>query len=179
LPSGIYTLTRNPGLVITTGLTGASQAITGLSAGTYTFVSVNSVGCISPVSVNAIVNANPTVSVSAGGPTTFCSGGNVTLTLTASGGSNLTYQWYKDGNALGGATGNVYSASQSGVYTVIVTNEFGCFITSNSTNIIVNALPTDAIDNGAIVGTSCGGAATLTASTDAESASFQWYKMEL
>jgi hypothetical protein len=52
--------------------------------------------------------------ISAGGVTTFCKGGSVLLTSTAA----ANNQWYKDGIAVGGATGGTFSADANGVYTV-------------------------------------------------------------
>lgn len=58
LPSGNWTVTRNPGGVTTTG-SGSSTTITGLDAGTYSF-SVSQTGCATSPSVNAVLNAAPT-----------------------------------------------------------------------------------------------------------------------
>ena len=41
-----------------------------------------------------------------------------------------TYQWYRNGSILSGATSNSYTPSQTGNYTVKVTNAGGCNITS-------------------------------------------------
>lgn len=62
-----------------------------------------------------VVNA----SITAGGSTTFCSGGSVVL--TANSGSSQTYQWKKDGSSISGATNITYTATSSGSYTVKVT----------------------------------------------------------
>lgn len=51
----------------------------------------------------------------------FCAGRS--SLLTASGGT--TYQWYKDGFALSGATGTTYNATAEGKYTALVTDN-GC-----------------------------------------------------
>ncbi|MEA2274694.1 MAG: hypothetical protein QOI98_3402, partial [Solirubrobacteraceae bacterium] len=59
--------------------------------------------------------ATPTVN--AGGPTTFCTGGSVTLTSSSASGN----QWYLDGNPIGGETQQQYVATATGGYTVIVT----------------------------------------------------------
>ena len=53
-----WTLTRTPGLISTTG-TGTSKTITGLATGTYTYTVKNSVGCISAVSDNVVIEAQP------------------------------------------------------------------------------------------------------------------------
>jgi hypothetical protein len=61
------------------------------------------------ITVNSIPSA-PTIIAS--GNTTFCEGGNVTLTSTAPSGN----QWYKDGVAITGATNATYIATAGGSY---------------------------------------------------------------
>ncbi|MBP8917388.1 MAG: T9SS type A sorting domain-containing protein, partial [Chitinophagales bacterium] len=48
------------------------------------------------------------------------------LKLKANVGAGLTYQWYMDGNAIGGATSSIYFATAVGDYYVVVTNASGC-----------------------------------------------------
>jgi oligosaccharide reducing-end xylanase len=48
------------------------------------------------------VNAAPNASITPAGPTTFCSGGSVTL--NANTGSGLSYQWLLNGNNISAAT---------------------------------------------------------------------------
>jgi len=43
-----------------------------------------------------------------------------------------SYHWYKDGNPIGGATTDSYTAVSSGSYTVRYTNGFGCMGTSEA-----------------------------------------------
>ena len=65
----------------------------------------------------AIVNARPAVPIiSVNGPTTFCAGGNVTLTST----SGTSYLWST------GATTQSIVVTTSGNYTVQVANALGC-----------------------------------------------------
>lgn len=89
------------------------------------------------------VNAPPsTPSVTAGGATTFCAGGSVTLTSNASSGN----QWYKDGAIISGETNTTYTATTSGSYTVIAT--VGCASSpSSATSVTVNPRPTVSISN--------------------------------
>lgn len=49
--------------------------------------------------------------------------------------STYTYQWYKDGIAISGATSSTYGASNSGSYTVKVTSKAGKEVTSSSYNV--------------------------------------------
>jgi glucose/arabinose dehydrogenase len=60
--------------------------------------------------------ATCTAMIQPGGPTTFCSGGNVTL--NANQGPGYTYQWKKDNVNISGATGPSYNTSTEGDYQV-------------------------------------------------------------
>ncbi len=108
-------------------------------AGSYGVVVTNSNGCsaTSPVLVPVVVNPLPTSTVNSSGPDTFCQNQSVTLTTPLSGG--VTYQWYKNNVALTGQTTNTYIATQTGAYTMKVTNtSTGCFSTSPVTTVLLN-----------------------------------------
>ena len=64
--------------------------------------------------------------------TTFCIGESVNLSVSS---DFLSYQWYVDGEAIDGATTSSYVASESGDYTVVVTNSLGCSVTSDELSI--------------------------------------------
>jgi subtilisin family serine protease len=49
-------------------------------------------------------------------------GNSSTFSVTASGTDPLTYQWYKDGSVLGGATASSYEATEEGAYYCVVSN---------------------------------------------------------
>ena len=122
---------------IITGATASSYSAT--QSGNYTLKVING-SCNATSSATAVtVNPNPTATITAGGATTFCQGGSVTL--TASSATNNTYQWYNNGNSISNATSSVYSATQSGNYTVKVTNG-ACNATSSATAVTVNSNPT-------------------------------------
>jgi hypothetical protein len=90
----------------------------------------------SPVSVT--VNPSPSATISTTSPTSFCAGGNITL--TASSGTGYTYQWYKNGGILTGAIQPTYIANTGGNYTVVTTIGV-CSKTSVATVITVLANP--------------------------------------
>ncbi len=83
--------------------------------------------------VAVTVNPTPaTPSISAGGSTTFCTGGNVVLTST----SGIGYLWSN------GAKTQSITVSNSGNYSVQVSNASGCYsASSTAVNITVNTIP--------------------------------------
>ncbi len=95
------------------------------------------------------------VSATAGGPLTFCQGGNVVLTSSAA----LNNTWSNT------ATTQGITVSTSGSYTVTTTNAAGCVATSAPIVVLVNALPTTPTITPAGSTTFCqGGSVVLTSS---------------
>jgi hypothetical protein len=77
----------------------------------------------------------PIPTISAGGPTTFCSGSSVLLTANSTVAG--TYQWFNGGVAIGGETNSTYTATAAGTYTVVVTST--CASSSAPTTVNVPA----------------------------------------
>lgn len=121
---------------------------------------------------NFVAKALCTASISAGGTTTFCSGGSVNLTATMAG-SGLTYQWRLNGNPITGATNQVYSATTSGSYTAVVTNNSPCTATSNTIVVTVNTTPIATITPQSSTSFCTGGSVVLTGSSGT-GYTYQW-----
>ncbi|HET7434676.1 MAG TPA: carboxypeptidase regulatory-like domain-containing protein, partial [Thermoanaerobaculia bacterium] len=144
------------------GATGQQYVAT--ATGNYTVV-VTTSGCSSAASAATSVTANPTPAtptITPGGPTTFCTGGSVTLTSSSASGN----QWSLNGTPIGGATGQQYIANASGNYTVIVTTS-GCpSAASAATSVTVNPIPaTPTISAGGPTTFCTPGSVTLTSSS--------------
>ncbi len=140
-----------------------SQAYVATASGDYT-VQVTTSGCSGGVSAPTTVTVNPipaTPTVTPGGPTTFCTGGSVTLTSSNATGN----QWYLNGNPIGGATNQTYVATASGAYTVTVTTT-GCISAPSAPTVVtVNPIPaTPTITPGGPTTFCAGGSVTLTSS---------------
>lgn len=116
------------------GATSASLLVN--ATGNYTCMAYSDCDTNTSSIITVTVNKNPKAIISAGGPTTFCAGGNVTLTETPSGG--CTYQWFKGAAAIPGATGTTYVATTTGNYKCRVTKTAtGCFKLSNAIAVLV------------------------------------------
>ena len=114
----------------------SNGVVTGIYGGTViiTYTVTNSFGCTSSVNYTVSVIPMPAnTTIAAGGPTSFCYGGSVTLYSNC----NLGNQWYKNGILIPGATGTSYVATTTGNYYVVVGNGIGCTATSNSIYVYV------------------------------------------
>jgi hypothetical protein len=124
-------------------LSGANaSSLLATQGGSYTVQVTAANGCFATSAATQItVNETPTISISADGPVSFCEGGIVQLTATASNGS--TIQWEKDGVALSGATGATFTASAAGIYSARATSPSNCSSTSGA--IVVTVSPIESV----------------------------------
>ncbi len=147
-------------------------------AGNYTVVVTNSNGCSVVSSVSAVTASNaPSGTIS--GNLSICSGGSTTLNanVTAGTGTITGYQWQLNGTDIGGATGMTYVTSNSGSYTVVVTNSAGCSMTTPPVTVNIGVNPTVSITGNPAL---CSGSTTtLTASAVAGTGSITNYQWQL
>ena len=132
-------------------------------SGNYTVVYTDGNGCSTESAAMAVTATTPPAqpAISASGPTSFCSGGNVTLTSSSATGN----QWKLNGVPLGGEVNPSLVATASGNYTVVVTDGNNCSSESAPTTVTVNPVPAvPTITAGGPTTFCSGGSVTLTAS---------------
>ncbi len=116
-----------------------AQSYVATVAGNYSVSVTTGAGCNGTSATTAVTNTTaPSPTITPSGPTTFCSGGSVTLTCSAA----ATYQWLLNGVAINSATGQTFSATASGSYSVTVTNGGGCTGTSPAVSVTVTSATT-------------------------------------
>lgn len=154
-----------------TTISGASgSSYTATLAGNYT-VTISSGACTVVSGVQTVhVGALPVATLTAVGPTTFCSGGSVVL--NASTGSGYTYQWRRNGTTIAGATGGSYTATQAGSYAALVISA-GCVAETQATAVSVNSTSTAPLAAGGPTAFCTGGSVVLS-TTDGSGNSYVW-----
>ena len=140
---------------------------------TYTITDPSCSGS-STVTQNITLNiTTPTApTISAATATTFCQGGSVLLTSSATSGN----QWYKDNNEIVGATAPSYTASVAGTYTVVTKNTYNCSSPASvGVIVVVKDLPLATINGGVTLAfVDC--SATTIQLTASPGSSYVWYR---
>jgi uncharacterized repeat protein (TIGR01451 family) len=135
-----------------------TQSITAGTSGSYTVQAVNVSGCTSAPSAPLAVTVNPipaTPAITADGPTSFCSGEDVTLTAS----NGASWLWSN------GATTQSITVNASGSFSVQVNDANGCPSASSApVNVAVTPAPVATITAGGPTSFCAGGSVTLTAS---------------
>ncbi len=146
----------------------AGSGFTNLAAGSYNVVVRDANGCTSSQTVNVVpsvvpvINATPTVNVSCNG------GSNGIITINASSGSPPLQ--YSIDNGATFQAGNAFSGLTAGSYAVMVTDVYGCTVTSTVSvsdppaiviSGVVTADATCGSSNGSLTVNASGGTGTL------------------
>lgn len=117
-----------------------------IAGGYYEIEVTDANGCAGDTTFFIAEYPNPSVSISTPSYYALCSGGPP-ATLYATSQSGMSYQWFHDGNPVGGNTSS-YSTNTPGFYWVVVTDANGCSATSNQLELV---------DCAAVGGTCVGG----------------------
>jgi hypothetical protein len=165
------------------GATSATYNPTNITSTTYyrVLLSATGSGCgtaqTNTVTVNVV--ADPAITTQPVGGT-ICTGGSITLSMAASGGTpSLTYQWYRNGSSISGATNPSYAATTAGTYYCIASASGSGCGTAQTNTVTVTVVADPAITTQPVGGTICtGGSITLSmaASGGTPSLTYQWYR---
>ena len=117
------------------------------SGATFSVVVSNSAGSVTSNNATLTVNPDPVAPTITSQPAsqTINAGQTATFSVTASGTAPLSYQWFQNGTAIGGATSSSYTTpaetvSNSGTqFSVTVSNSAGS-VTSNNATLTVNGV---------------------------------------
>jgi hypothetical protein len=108
---------------------GSTAATLAASAGgVYTVSVTNAGGCTDTETITVTVNEAPSAFIVTSGATTFCQGGEVSLTAQA----GNSYVWSNN------ATTQSIAVSTAGTYSVTILSPNGCSVTSNAITVDVN-----------------------------------------
>ena len=121
-----------------TGDNTAATTVSPTSTTTYTVTGTDQNGCSATASATITLRESPTANIS--GNLSFCQGESSLLTVTGNG----SYLWD------GGSTQNSITVSESGVYSVTVTNDIGCSTVANAT-VTAYALPNVTISGNTVL----------------------------
>ena len=142
------------------------------TTGSYSVLIIDINGCTANSNtLNVTVNPVPNPIIS--GITSICEGDSSVLSINPSVGS--IYQWRANGININGATNYNYVLTTPELYSVNVTNSFGCSATSPSVSITVNPLPTTSVIASNTT-SFCQGGSTMLSSSNNIVITYQWFK---
>jgi PKD repeat protein len=133
----------------------------------YTVIGSSQEGCTASITFNVQVHPNPAPVITADGPSVFCAGGSVNLTVSPVVTGDII-DWSTNEST---ATINV---NTSDVITVTITSAHGCPGTSAPMTVTVNPIPVAQITPAGPI-TICTGNPTILTATTGSGYSYQWY----
>lgn len=170
------------GGVAISGATGSSYTVlaTAANAASYKVKVTNGAGSVTSATATLTVVGPPTIT-SQPSNLTVGVGSTATFTVTATGTGSLTYQWYKNGTAISGATSTSYttpatlSGDSGATFYVRVSNSAGT-IQSSTVTLTVDQAPV-IVTQPTSLSVTVGQTATFSVSATASGVlTYQWYK---
>ena len=175
---------RKDGVAIS-GATAATLSIPNLqaaNAGLYTVVIANAAGSVTSDPATLNVTTPPAIT-SQPHAQTVITGGSATFSVSATGGTSLTYQWRKNGTAITGANGPTFvinnaQAADAGNYDVLIANALGGTASSLAQLSVVtaSAAPVITAQPASKTGLAGSSIALSVAASGAPSPGYQWRK---
>ena len=108
------------------GATLATSPTTNLGAGSYSVQVTDAQGCAGTSEFTIDVAPDPNLNITTADFTGFCLNSNfVTISALVNADGDFQYQWFQNGAPVGGNT-PTYTTNQYGLYTAMVTNQYGC-----------------------------------------------------
>ncbi|MFC2080501.1 PKD domain-containing protein, partial [Bacteroidota bacterium] len=152
-----------------------SNSLTVKTSGTYSVDVTNISACVVSSFNQIEVNVRelpdlPTVDLS--GPTTFCEGNNVELSVTAN--PAYTYQWKNSAGNITGQTATTYTATTSEGYYLEVRSADGCIVETSPKAVIVKPIPAQPTISASSALDFCNGDSVVLSVTDNPEYSYQW-----
>ncbi|MDW3197270.1 MAG: PKD-like domain-containing protein [Cytophagales bacterium] len=118
-----------------------TNTLTVEEAGLYEF-RVQTLGdCSQSISQDVAIVERANVEIDASSENEVCLEEDFVLTSVVTGGVASSYQWFRDGTAISGATGTTYTTGIEGAYQVVVNSAGACPDTSNVVNLTFFAEP--------------------------------------
>lgn len=136
-PNGPTSFCQGGSVVLTTGSANSylwsnsatTQSIVVQTGGNYSVTLTNANGCASTSSLISVTVYST--------PITPTITQNTNVLMSSSSNNN---QWYFNGNPISGATSQFYTATQSGFYSVSVSNSYSCSSMSASVNVVTTGM---------------------------------------
>jgi hypothetical protein len=156
-------------------LVGMSNTFVARQTGTYTLTARNpESGCenITDEQVAVVVNPTPSIPSLSYGQTTVCQGTGVNFSTVNN--PSLNYQWFRNNEAISGATTNQLTAIQSGEHKLQVSNTGGCSSETEPVAVTVNPIPATPLINQPSSNSICSGDSVLLSISAMENVNYQW-----
>jgi hypothetical protein len=169
--SVVLSITPDNGTTYTWSNNATGSSITATTGGDYTVTATSNACTATSSKVTVTVASSPTKpSITAFGSTTFCDGGNVTLSITPE--SGAIYEW-----SYNNLTGNTINTTKAGIYVVTATKG-SCTATSNPINVTVNAYPAKPVVSVSGATTLCQGKTSILSVVPVSNTTYLWSNTE-
>ncbi|MFN8345123.1 MAG: gliding motility-associated C-terminal domain-containing protein [Spirosomataceae bacterium] len=147
-------------------------------SGSYSCIVTNLPLCPEPLQtdpVTVLYRNKVNVSISLGNPTgTPCVDGFVKLTANTNDPGMFTYQWLRENLPVAGANTTTYEAVETGVYSLKITDTYGCVTVTLGSNVISNTPPK--VDLKAAKSGFCKGESVTLTATYGRTFIYEWLK---